>query len=680
MYVVEYSARWRCLGLWFQSFVRKVRWLWLSSVLLPSLGLAGPPTEMLQLRVLVVVYTSSFSRTLTASQLERLHQEVAAFVDFYHECAGDVLDLDLTLLQIDRRLQLHEVQEVSAGRYYLSRENIEAELVQRGMKGRDFDEVVCFYAWDEQNRYGARLAYGGGAVGPDGKFLDDAGYNSIGVFAWDPGRISQIMIHEVLHNIDDMFSRSGQPDAFYSSDDMSRHIEELVRDRPGAFEPEFTDAEILDLAERERKGEEGYPWKAQLVYYRWMLRRTPREAWMRLHHGRKINREPSALTLKPLYSTLITSSANDRVYLAIRLRDPRNRPIGDTEVVAAPGRRLVEARYAHTDFEGKTVFDNVLYTGWVPVPDQASDLRVEARIKGRPEPLTTTVRIEPSPTAVIEVPPEVAFYRDSERPAELRVGVRMERFGGNGAAVTGALVYATVSGQRVVLKEMEAGRYSANLPALGTGSYPVTLFAEKEGWTLLSASTTVHYRLSWDLVTSALFEGQRGMPLEVWVRAVRTQPVDSVTIHAELGDQRIPMTAVGDGYFHARFEAVPDEVDHVRVVGQTPGDPHGLAIDKKVPLRAVLRGQIVADDVVYGRSGRPVRIVAQVRNRMGELLQGYAVPLVAIVGAEVVPLVDTEGDGRFVARVLLPPGQYRAKIVSLDGRVGVKNLRIRVSQ
>ncbi len=646
--------------------------------LLPSLCLAAT-VEKLQLRVLVVVYTSSFARTLTPAQIERLYREIAAFVDFYRDAAGDVLDLDLTLLEIDRRLELHEVQEVSRGRYYLSRENIEAELVRRGMKGRHFDEVICFYAWDGQNRYGAQLAYGGGAVGPDGKFLDDAGYNSIGIFAWDPGRISQIMIHEILHNIDDMFSRSGMPDVFYSSDDMSRHIEELVHDWPGAFEPEFTDSQILDLAERERKGEEGYPWKAQLVYYRWMLRRTPPEAWMRLKYGRRIEVASEPVTLRPLFSRFIYPAADENIYLPLLLRDADNRHVPEAEVaVAANGRSLATVEYAHTDFEGKAVFRNAFYAGWVSVPSSPARWRVEARALGQT--FTATVMLEPARTAVIEVPAEQSYYRDRGKPFTLHASLRREHFGGGGQPLAGAVVTATVAGKELLLKEQSPGQYAAKVPGLGEGSSTVFLQAEKDGWTLLPASSTIHNLLTWSLETREVVEGQRGMPLEVWVRAVRKEPLERVAVFAQLGDTEVAMEPMGDGTFRARFEAVPDGVDSLTLIGRRLGAAPELVLRKTVPLRATFRGQIVAEDEILARAGQPVRISAQVRNRMGKMLVGYDVPLVAVVGSEVVPLLDEDYDGHFVGELQLPAGSYRGKIVCVDGKVGVKNLRIVVEK
>jgi hypothetical protein len=188
--------------------------------------------------------------------------------------------------------------------------------------------------------------------------------------------------------------------------------------------------------------------------------------------------------------------------------------------------------------------------------------------------------------------------------------------------------------------------------------------------------------MSWDLVTSAVIEAQRGMPLEIWVRAVRNEPIEDASISVKLGDADLPMVPLGNGLFKARISAVPDGVDNLVLRGRLPGpeDTMGPVLRKTLPLRAIYRGQIVAGDEVRGAAGRPIPIVAQMRNRMGDILIGYSEPLVAIVGSQVVPLLAEDADGRYVGKLELPPGHYRAKIVALDGQVGVKNFRIRVEK
>jgi hypothetical protein len=90
---------------------------------------------------------------------------------------------------------------------------------------------------------------------------------------------------------------------------------QLLRERPGAFLPRYSDTEMLAFADRERQGREGYPWALQLVYYGWMLERTPKAAWNRLHYGRMV--PAGAPAVRPLYAEVFTSVANDSTYLPV---------------------------------------------------------------------------------------------------------------------------------------------------------------------------------------------------------------------------------------------------------------------------------------------------------------------------------------------------------------------------
>ncbi|UCC73556.1 MAG: hypothetical protein JSV86_03050 [Gemmatimonadota bacterium] len=88
-------------------------------------------------------------------------------------------------------------------------------------------------------------------------------------------RTSQVMIHEVLHNIDGVFSLSGMPDGFVSADEMSRNMPTLLAERPGAFLPHYDDDGMLRYAERQRANRVTYRWAMQHVCYGSMLRRAP---------------------------------------------------------------------------------------------------------------------------------------------------------------------------------------------------------------------------------------------------------------------------------------------------------------------------------------------------------------------------------------------------------------------
>jgi hypothetical protein len=251
----------------------------------------------------VLLYTRSFSRALTPAQVERVHEEVAEFYDFYQTHGAGKVDFDFSLLQIDRELRRAEVSEVAPGKYYLSRENVESELVARlgdpARGGPKFDEVIALYAWNNANPDNAQLAYGGGAVGPDGRFFGDAGFNSIGLFAWDVERVGQILIHEVLHNLDDMFGRSGMPDGFFNSDEMSRNMPRLSPSAPAHSSlasrmwrcsptPSGSgQGRVLPLGDA-----------ARLLW--WMLERTPKTSWDALKFGVNVAaRAADATTIRP---------------------------------------------------------------------------------------------------------------------------------------------------------------------------------------------------------------------------------------------------------------------------------------------------------------------------------------------------------------------------------------------
>ena len=371
--------------------------------MLPAIVVAADSVR--RLSVAIVLLTSSFNKTLTRSEIARVHEEVAEFYAFYQQHGAGKVDFDFSLIEIDRTLARREIAEVSPGRYYLSRDNLAAELEARGFRGR-FDEVIALHAWSNANPDRALQAYGGGAVGPDGQFLGDAGFNSIPVMGRDPNTIGQVLIHEVLHNIDDMFSRSGMPEEFFNSDEMSRNMPQLLRERPGAFLPLYTDSAMLAFADRERQGREGYPWRMQLVYYGWMLERTPKAAWDRLRYGRMVPRETRAT--RPLYSTIYTSAANDSVYVP---------ELGRT--------RLPPHRFTQADFDGTPIYTGAFGAAWLPLA--AADTQMAG--------LSRVVRQR---VASVLVPPDIVQYLDAGPPTGIGARVVRDRCCGEPPELAGA--------------------------------------------------------------------------------------------------------------------------------------------------------------------------------------------------------------------------------------------------
>jgi len=640
-----------------------------------------------QLNVAIVLLTNSFNKMLTAAEIERVHEEVAEFYAFYQDHGAGKVDFRFSLVQIDRPLARREIAEVSPGRYYLARENLAPELEARGFRG-SFDEVVALHAWSNANPDRAAQAYGGGAVGPDGHFLGDAGYNSIPVMGRDPNTIGQVLVHEVLHNLDDMFGRSDMPDGFLNADEMSRNMNRLLADRPGAFIPRYTDADMVAFAERERQGREGYPWALQLVYYGWMLERTPKADWDRLRYGRMVPAGAGQATAgrsargsgravatgapaaaaraetgvaagspaaRPLYAAIYTSIANDSVYVPVLAPEGAR--------VTIEGRPAERRTYAQTDFDGTPVYTGGFHAAWAAAPQgEAGRIGLAAELDGRSlsaaGPLVHRQRV-----ASIVAEPLIVRYVDrgagegalargaAGRGAEVAgipARILQDRQGGEGPPVPGARI--TVTG-------------GADLLSLGT--HEVTIGADAPTWYVHLARVQVATRRGWRVSDDGPLTAALGSPLvlNAFVREDRGR--DDVAVAATIEGRAVALARTGDGRYSA---AVPG--------GLAPG-LHWALVTATAP-----GGEVVTDSVrVYVRAAgwiRPpaslrrdpdgeVRIVAQVHSRMGERVRGARLPLVAIAGDAVAALIETDSTGDYAGSVRAPPGATRVVLASLSG-------------
>jgi hypothetical protein len=638
----------------------------------PAVGLAQ---QVRRIDVLVVLYTRSFSQTLTREQLERVHEEVFEFVDFYRTAAGDAVDIRLSLLQIDRELALAEVSEVAPGRYYLAREDIEDELVRLSMLDYEFDEVIALYAWNNANPEGAALAYGGGAVGPDGNFLGDAGYNSIGVFAWDPGRISQIMIHEVLHNIDDMFSMSGMPDGFLNSDEMSRNMPALLADRPGAFLPHYDDDEMISYAERERANRATYPWAMQLVYYGWMLVRTPREAWMSLDYGSIIDAGERRRGTRPLYERVFLSRANGEVYLPVVSG-------GGQPPVARAGTResaLERRTYRHTDFDGSTLFEGTYHAGWVALPGGADPVAV-AVSGGSLEvvpiglgDLAAPARLVAYARSVVatEGADSVTFEAEVDAPESegvLQVRLREARFDAQGPAVEGGAVVATIAGDTLELEETEPGLFAFDVAELGMGRQELTLIAQAPGLAFAPRVVTVERRSPWRIWADSQVVAGIGTPLAITIRIGQDVGAREARVTARVGESELELRELTDG----RYSVVLDEVmalgvDTIRVSAELPAPGGVEVIEGAIPIYVQPRGWIEVPRRIGASADSVITLEARVRDRMGRAVEGAALPLAVVLGPDLLSMTEEE-PGLYRVRFQAPPGDHRIYVIGLEGR------------
>lgn len=584
-----------------------------------------------QLRVAIVLLTSSFTKTLTPAEIERVHEEVVEFYAFYQEHGAGKVDFDFSLVQIDRRLARREIAEVSPGRYYLSRDNLQAELTARGFRGR-FDEVIALHAWTNANPDRAVQAYGGGAVGPDGQFLGDAGFNSIPVMGRDPNTIGQVLIHEVLHNLDDMFSRSGMADAFLNSDGMSRNMPLLLQERPGAFRPRYTDAEMLAFADRERQGREAYPWALQLVYYGWMLERTPKAAWDRLRYGRMS--EPGRRGVRSLYSAIYTSAANDSVYLPV-LTPLRG-------AVDAGRHQLAPRTYTQADFDGSVLFHGSFAAGWVPVGGGRDTLVLTSA--GSAGTLVVRQRV-----ASVVVAPELVRYLDAGAGFVVVPRVLQDRCCGDGPPLRADV-------------EVVGGVDPLGLPP---GTHDLAFTGRAAGWYVHPARTRLLVRRSWSVRDDGPVIVSLGAPATINAAVRQDRGRDDVEVRATIGGHAVPLSPLGDGRYSV---TITDELPFgLHAVELTARAPDGSVVVDTVTVYVRPSGWIRAGDVVFRDENGRAWLDAVVVGRLGEEVRESYLPLVAVVGDRVTPLAWDPAARRYDAQVDAPAGAGRVVVTSLTG-------------
>jgi hypothetical protein len=650
--------------------------LW-ACVLPVAAGAAEPQAAASQVRrleVLIVFYTRSFSQQLTREQLERVHEEVLEFVELYRTAAGDAVDFRISLLQIDRELARAEVSEVAPGRHYLARQDIEDQLVALGMLGYEFDEVIALYAWNNANPEGATLAYGGGAVGPDGVFLGDAGYNSIGVFAWDPGRISQILIHEVLHNIDDMFSKSGMPDGFLNSDEMSRNMPTLLAERPGIFLPHYDDDGMLRYAERERANRATYPWAMQLVYYGWMLQRTPSEAWLDLDYGSVVDSGERARGARPLYERIFLSRANERVYLPV-VAGGEAPPTVDAAGREAP---LERRSYRHTDSDGSTLFEGTYYSAWLDLSGSAGPLSVTVGA-GTSEIVPIGIGELVAPSRVVTHARRivsavegdtVAFETAVAGPASegvLLVEARQARFGGSGPVANGATLGVLIGEDTLPLDQVEPGHFAFDVSRLEMGLHELILTAAAPELVFVPRAVRVERRSPLRIWAEGLLTTGVGTPLDVTIRIAQDMGAQGARVTARVGDRDLELRELPDG----RYSAVVDEgllpgLDTIRVRAELPAEGGYEILESSIPVYVEPRGWIEVPRRIGAQAGEIVTLEARVRDRMGRVVEGANLAIAVVIGPDLLTMPEEE-PGVYRVRFAPPPGDHRVYVIGLEG-------------
>jgi len=272
-----------------------------------------------------------------------------------------------------------------------------------------------------------------------------------------PDNISKVALHEYLHDIDGMFALAGHSEWFLSADDMARHMELLLGESPGAFEElGYSDSQMLELAAKEMKREASFPWRTQLVYYRWMLERTQPEHYLSVFP--RLGRIEPRRKRQALYGRFILPEGAQPYQIAF-------------DASAASGMRLGLATLSNTDDD----YVNLERTVWAGTPQRSAEVRTYAE-------------------AEITAPEKTEIVL-GEAGKELTV--RVQRTGGPAAPVAEASVTGAIGEQSLDFDESSEGVYAASISELPQRETRITVTAEAAGLTISSVVVAVQARPSW---------------------------------------------------------------------------------------------------------------------------------------------------------------------------------------
>ncbi len=428
----------------------------------------NPSLGVLTLRVLVVLYTNTFTWKMEEKDIENFHQEIGEWIKWMDEVAGEKLSLKLDYLQIDRWLPPQDSGPLGGGLYWMSSRDVENDLIIRGIDRDYYDSIIAFWAWDRDARKDAEQAYGGAAEGPgeDVSIMakpSKVSYFGAAVLKSHPDGISKVALHEYLHNIDAMFNVAGLENTFISSDDMAKSMERLLSERPGAFNSlGFSDEEMIELARKEINKEASFPWRTQLVFYRWLLERTSKEDFLRIF---------------PKLGTIAQRTERDVLYERMYL--PNNSKAFQIALSERIGKGMGLSPITVIDKDDDYETPNLQEKLWF------GSLKSEG---------ANVVRYSEAEIIAEEV---TRLYLDEgERCFEVLVKYT------NGEAITPPPtpnVYALVSNQKLKFSYLGEGKFRTEPINLPGGKYEVTVYAQHEGAVISPVKVALEITPSWDL-------------------------------------------------------------------------------------------------------------------------------------------------------------------------------------
>lgn len=432
-----------------------------------SLELSLVEDEVVALRLLVVLFTHAFNHEMSAEEIARFHSEVAGWISWYDDVAGDRLRLELSFMQIDQRLAPRMCGPQGDNVFWMGYSDVEEMLRSRGVPDDYYDSVTCFWTWDRDfimaNGEKAHQAYGGAAQGPgdDVDFLGEAGrtsYFGAAVLISHPDGPSKVAIHEYLHNVDAMFEAIGDPRLSHP-DHMARNMETLLSEVPGSFERwGYSDDEMREMAKAELRREASFPWSTQLVYYEQALKRIPREDYARLltRFGRRAQREER----KHLYDSFLL---------------PRGVEPYQVYFEETPGMARLRAEDIDSAGQENLVWEATLWTG--DVPEDAE------------EPVRHYNELELLCDDVME-------FVIGEDDGPIHVWLTPTHCE-DGYAL--ADVCADINGETHQMQSVGGGAYAFELPDGLAERTPVVFHAEAGGYACSPVPVELHVRPAWEI-------------------------------------------------------------------------------------------------------------------------------------------------------------------------------------
>jgi hypothetical protein len=482
------------------------------------------------------------------------------------------------------------------------------------------------------------------------------------------------MIHEVLHNIDDMFSMSGMPDGFLNSDEMSRNMPALLAERPGAFLPHYDDDGMLRYAERERANRATYPWAMQLVYYGWMLQRTPKQAWIELDYGSVVDSGERPRGARPLYERIFSSRANQVVYLPVVAGGaaPQTARAADREIP------LERRTYRHTDFDGSTLFEGTYYSTWLDLSDPGGPLSVTVGARtseivpiGMGE-LAAPARVVTHARRVVSVVEgdTVAFETAVTAPGSegvLLVEAREARFGGPGPVAQGATLGVLIGEDTLALDQVEPGHFAFDVSRLEMGRHQLTLTATAPELVFVPRALGIERRAPWRIWAEGLLTTGVGTPLDVTIRIAQDLGAQGAKVTARVGERELELRELPDGRYSAVIdEGLPPGLDTVRVRAELLAEGGHEVLESSIPVYVEPRGWIEVPRRVGAQAGEVVTLEARIRDRMGRVVEGAGLAIAVVIGPDLLMMTEEE-PGVYSVRFAPPPGDHLLYVIGLEG-------------